>query len=649
MPDLLLAGPILRRVTTELVCVWVATDKATSLKLTILQGTQTLATSDLTKLDKERCCIGKNLFVYLLQARPAENSRFPYDELLSYRIDQVSGNTEKAINLKALKLTYGNNANPTFFIPKQLKRLLHGSCRKPHGHAVANQPNYDALSLGDKEVADNHDKLGSRPAVLLLTGDQIYADDVTDSIFGLVRQKGLELLGYQEMLPDKDSKSLDPSTIPVGGRKKIADDSAGFSSQTAANHLFTFAEFAAMYVYVFGNAQNWTPDFSSEHNADLRAALEEFHRTLPNVRRLMANVPTYMIFDDHDVTDDWNITGGWYDRVRDLPLGHRVVSNALAAYWAFQGWGNEPDNFDNDLVSSVIEYLATDQPSDNLAQQYDLNAWKSRGWGFSVPTNPPVIVLDARTQRQPDGAFYPPQLMDRYALDWLRVEWLKIKVNKEQEVKDGVIDKLPEWPIFVAPTPVMGFAPVEGLQQFGLWLVGALEDNLVVKFVEKQFQSSGIGTAYLGNVIDAEAWISNRDGFGNFLNCILDRMNLSQCVFLSGDVHYSFTAKASFESIGKTLDCWQLTSSSLCNEPSAQQAKLLDKISLVQGRAGHNNWWAYNPKQRWKTKIRYIAEDGTNNPRVTPQCNIGLVEFIDGKPTKHTLLNDKKAKVFLLK
>jgi PhoD-like phosphatase len=650
MADLLLAGPILRRVTLSRVCVWFATDKKMSFKLTILKGTQAIGVSDLTKIDEERCQLGNNLFVYLLVAQPiAVNGTFPFDELLSYRIDQVTNNTEKAINLKALKLTYGTNANPTFFIPKQLKRLLHGSCRKPHGHVVQNEPNFDALSRGDTEIADHHADVITRPALLLLTGDQIYADDVADSILALLKQKGPELLGYQEMLPRKEGGLFDPSLSQQGGRKSLAKESAGFSSDEAENHLFTFGEFAAMYLYVFGNAQNWTPDFALETDAIRRKALEDFHKTLSSVRRLLANIPTYMIFDDHDVTDDWNITGGWYDKVRGLALGRRVVANALAGYWAFQGWGNEPDNFDWPMIHSVIDYLATDKSSINLAEQYELNAWKHRGWGFSVPTNPPIIFMDSRTQRQPDGAFYPPQLLDRYALDWLRMEWIKLTVKKEQDIEKGIINELPVWPIFVATTPVMGFAPVEGVQQFLLWGIGAIEDSLLVRAGEKLSQAEGIATGYFVNKLDAEAWISNRDGFGNFLNCVLQRMNIQQCVFLSGDVHYSFTAHAHFDSMGKTLHCWQLTSSALCNTPS-DNGKLIDRVGQAKGEAGHNNWWAYNPNQRWKTKTQYIPEDGTTNLRITSQCNIGLVEFSDGgQPVKHTLLNNKAAKVFTLK
>jgi PhoD-like phosphatase len=646
MADVLIAGPILRRVTTGLVCVWLATDKKISLKLTVLQGVRAIAMSDSKKIDQQRCQLGKNLFVYLLQARPANiNSKFPFDELLSYRIDQIIDNTEKAVNLKALKLTYGNNANPTFFIPKRLKRLLYGSCRKPHGHVSQNEPNFDALSLGDTEVAANHADLDTRPAVLLLTGDQIYADDVADSILGLLKQKGAELQGYQDLL-----SLFDPSVVQEDGRTTLSKGKAGFSSEKAKNHLFTFGEFAAMYLYVLGNAQNWAPDFAHlEDDANLRKALQDFHKTLPSVRRLLANIPTYMIFDDHDVTDDWNITGSWYDNVRSLPLGRRVVANALAGYWAFQGWGNEPDNFDYPMVRSMVDYLSTDKPSDALAEQYEFNTWKHRGWGYSVPTNPPIIVVDSRTQRQPDGAFYPPQLLDRYALDWLKMEWNKMTVEKEQDIKNGVIDKLPEWPIFVTATPVMGFAPLEGLQQFGLWLVGALEDTWLVNSIEKLFQAKGYLTGRLVDALDAESLISNRDGFREFMNCVLQSMKIQRCTFLSGDVHYSFTAEAHFDSQGKVLNCWQLTSSALSNTAPGG-SKLPERVKLAKGECGHKNW-ALSPDKRWRTKIHCILPEGANtgSQRIVAVCNIGLVEFNEeGRPMKHTLLNNKAPIVFLL-
>ena len=59
-------------------------------------------------------------------------------------------------------------------------------------------------------------------------------------------------------------------------------------------------------------------------------------------------MPTYMILDDHDVTDDWFMNREWCNRVlsqKGDTLGRRVIRNALIAYAVFQAWGNDPDQF----------------------------------------------------------------------------------------------------------------------------------------------------------------------------------------------------------------------------------------------------------------------------------------------------------------
>ena len=51
-----------------------------------------------------------------------------------------------------------------------------------------------------------------------------------------------------------------------------------------------------------------------------------FHDGLAKVRRVLANIPTYMMFDDHDFTDDWNLNPMWYDRVYTTSLGVTIGS-----------------------------------------------------------------------------------------------------------------------------------------------------------------------------------------------------------------------------------------------------------------------------------------------------------------------------------
>lgn len=39
-----------------------------------------------------------------------------------------------------------------------------------------------------------------------------------------------------------------------------------------------------------------------------------------------------MIFDDHDVTDDWNLTIGWEQAAYSNTFAKRIIGNSLIAY-----------------------------------------------------------------------------------------------------------------------------------------------------------------------------------------------------------------------------------------------------------------------------------------------------------------------------
>ena len=70
--------------------------------------------------------------------------------------------------------------------------------------------------------------------------------------------------------------------------------------------------------------------------------MTKFYEALPKVRRTLANVPTYMMMDDHDATDDWNLNPIWVERVNNTTFGRAILRNALASYAVFQDWGNDP-------------------------------------------------------------------------------------------------------------------------------------------------------------------------------------------------------------------------------------------------------------------------------------------------------------------
>jgi len=646
----LIAGPILRRTTTNRVCVWLATSRPMTLQLTIVDAQNTETEYGQSKLDEidEQCVkAGDNLYVYLLQARSNTSDGYLLDKLMCYRLDEV--NVENNIRTPLFsadelqKLVYGSLPYPSFFIPSQLKHILHGSCRKPHGGLG----NGDALVQAEAQLAEQHSSVGKddakRPALLLLTGDQIYADDVAVSLAAVLKKKATELTGAPETLP-----GISLPDLKLHGRTEVLkEEKSGFSSTESHNHLFSFGEFAAMYLYTFGNVQTWTlptrwedigehalPEAEEEFNKQ-NDALQKFSASLGRVRKLFANIPTYMIFDDHDVTDDWNITHAWYDNVRKSSLGRRIVSNALAAYWAFQGWGNDPDNFDKDMVWSIQQRLTDSTNNPDIAERYDLQTWKHRGWGFSIPTMPPIIAMDSRTQRQYDNKNLPAQLMDRYALDWLRVEWAKLITDYKVPSNTS--------PVLLATAPVHSFAAIDSVQGLPLKLLKLLASrfNIVAMFAGRINQK-------LVNVMDIESWISNKNGFKALFDTLQDRMQLSGCTFLSGDVHYAFSSKGAFTCNEKTLDCWQLTSSALCNMPNDLNREMVEGLGdALPSTAKHGVWLAWDEKDRWSTSATLLRPQESPKP-IHAVCNVGMVAFKDGKPASHTLLTGSGQLVYLL-
>ncbi|MCI5148669.1 MAG: hypothetical protein D3916_04645 [Candidatus Electrothrix sp. MAN1_4] len=648
MTNKVLAGPILRRTTKNRVCVWLATSEPMQLELTITSCNENiLGTGGMDPMNPQGIELGKHLFVHLLQARPRDASAYPADTLMYYSIAQVrNGKTAPLFSEEEnQQLVYGSHPCPSFFIPSALKNLLHGSCRKPHGISTS----ADALTQGNLRMQETCNDLDRRPALLFLAGDQIYADDVALSLHAVLREKAIQLTGQEEVMPQQVGS---PKDILLHGRKQVLKNrKSGFSSGKSENHLFSFGEYAAMYLYSFGNLPAWEPiwdwndlealgiapeegEHAQEAHAEQDKHLRSFHSTLTDIRRLMANIPTYMIFDDHDVTDDWNITHSWYDAVRESELGRRIISNALAACWAFQSWGNDPDNFHKDMIWSIQQRLKNDTTKEDpaVAERYDLYTWKHRGWGFSVPSLPPIIAVDSRTQRQYDDYNLPARLLDRYALDWLRVEWAKL-------VTDNNIPA-DTWPVFITATPVLGFKPVETTQNCALRIVKKLlQFFLAHKYLFFLAWFKDPIHRKLVNIMDIESWTANKKGYKALFDTLQNRMKLSGCVFISGDVHYTFGNQGEFVCDGEKFTCLQFTSSALKNMPGERDQKLLKKTgnTIYKGKDGVT--LALGKRKRWTMSSTLTCPQQTHS-LICTDCNIGLVQFIDGRPVKYTLLKE---------
>ena len=549
-PALILAGPILRKTEPHQVVLWLVTSAPCEFKpYFALQ-------SDLTEridyeLKPQRITVSDQCYIYLLDCRFGALTQ---DTLIYYDIaviQSATGEHFEQLNGLMPDLYYEGQRALSFFIPKQINSLYFGSCRNFH------HPSKDTLVVADKYLAKHHDDLATRPCLLIHGGDQVYTDDVGGPTLQAIHQliKVLSIEG--EHLPDDvthhsdcihdnmdifyqrqnilpkvtfKSKRLFYRILPFRRTVPV------FSSVKADNHLVTLAEMVGLYLFAwspecwrlveratYNLPANLTKAQQTRYQFEL-TAIDDFIKGLSSVRRLMAHVPNYMIFDDHDVTDDWNLTAQWEDNVYSNPLSKRVISNAMLAYWLFQGWGNEPDDFSPEFVSQVETVVTTqDKQAANELEQALLNF---NDWHYIIERDPNIIVLDTRThrwrsersQKNPSGL-----------LDWERlVELENVLVNKEA----GII---------VSAAPIFGVKLIETIQRVFTFFGGEL-------------------------VVDAENWMAHRGSAKKLLQIFGRRDTPDEIVVLSGDVHYSFCFKIKQRFKENATEIWQLTCSGFKNE-----------------------------------------------------------------------------------
>ena len=576
----------------------------------------------------ETVTCGQRLFVSVVAVQRPGDATFPQDVLLGYdltlrikgsdwTLDKILRDTGWATRGLA-DISYAAFPQPTFFIPGpwgQPLNLLHGSCRKMHGGGE------DALAAADEvlEVVSANTfrvQIEIRPSVLFLTGDQIYSDDVPDGVIDHIASLAVALVGSEDLVPGyapypalytradvtahyrrrgtdglelpvepangdeandivqktrplelfqpryvTDPRSYRPAayrpSLLAGLRREFVQAHAGFTTQDK-NHLLTFGEFAAMYL------MSWSPaSWPSREPSD--PDVRRFRQTLHRVARLLANVPTYMGFDDHDVTDDWNLDKRWYRQVSISVAGRRIVANALAAFWLFQGWGNRPENFPEGFRANVTSYLdevreQQGRPSAKTATAFEDALWAFHGWMFSTPTTPIAVFLDTRTSRA-----YADEL-PAYDDQKVRAAGLmdRAQIRRLNKVVKGSGHQAGDPLILVSPAPLYGYLPAEAVQ----------EDLLIPGKV--------LGKEAGRYAWDIESWRANRLSFFTFLTFIAEVLQPRFCVVLSGDVHYAFTTRALYTQryrfwVGNADEPYsrllrvpflQLTSSSLKNETS---------------------------------------------------------------------------------
>ena len=580
---LILAGPILRRTEADQLSVWVALKAAADIDLHVFAaaGEAVDQTQSILRGRASTVEIGQSLHLALITARPqTPDQRLMPGKLYAYDLkfypkrkstDEVSTDdvNNKALNELAIPLTqalrsaqfpqvnisYFDHGLPTFSLPpedlNELK-ILHGSCRKLHDKEL------DALPIVDQMIAESATCPNSRPHQLFFTGDQIYGDEVADVFLWTIQQLQPALFGWKETVLDVIPEAIPSEHLKAGQRRVIAESHAGLTAslqgdqQKTQSHLLRFSEYCTSYLFTWSEclwqfhlptaqAVGHTGEAAKRWNKQVQYLTETAH-SLPMVRRSLANVATYMIFDDHDVSDDWNLNQDWCLRVLGKPLGRQVVRNALLSYALFQGWGNTPEQFlphtvGADLLAAVERWSQSEGQDEQAVATIqhaiglplidpltDLPQFKSDGevwvlqspedslkWHYRVPASAhEVIVLDTRTQRgypidQPLDA--PPQLLSPTAF----MQQLK-PMLKEADSKNMTF--------IVAPTNVFTLEILDRIQRLGKLLNKAYDMDI------------------------GDAWNLEPTARLRLMQELLrDRQ---QIIILSGDIHFGAAVRVDF-------------------------------------------------------------------------------------------------------
>jgi hypothetical protein len=121
----------------------------------------------------------------------------------------------------------------------------------------------------------------------------------------------------------------------------------------------------------------------------------------PSIRWLLSTVSTAMIFDDHDVHDDWNISQAWLEEMRQHEWWNKHIKGALASYWVYQHLGNlAPESHQED---ELLRRVKQADDAEDLLEAFALKADRETSgtrWSYCRDLgNTRLVVIDSRAGR----------------------------------------------------------------------------------------------------------------------------------------------------------------------------------------------------------------------------------------------------------
>lgn len=351
--------------------------------------------------------------------------------------------------------------------PSRPIRLLFGSCREPSPgrRRGATHPAPDVLdAYATRMISQDHEQW---PDLLLLVGDQIYADDTSAAIQDFIKTR-------------RDTRRA-PHT-------EVAD----------------FEEYTQLYYESWGE---------------------------PTVRWLLSTLPSSMIFDDHDVRDDWNTSHAWRLDMQKTNWWEERITSALMSYWVYQHLGNlSPAGLAADELYSVVLGL-TDAEAvlRAFAQAADREADGAKGamWSYRRDFGPVrLLVIDSRCGRiLAEGR--RSMISDR-EFDWV-----------ERQVAGGGFEHL----VVATSMPWLLPRALHDIESWNEALCAGSRGPRLARSAE-----------WLRRAVDLEHWAAFRQSFDRLAG-LFGRVGRGElgapapttvCV-VSGDVHHSYISEADYD------------------------------------------------------------------------------------------------------
>ncbi len=257
----------------------------------------------------------------------------------------------------------------------------------------------------------------------------------------------------------------------------------------------------------------------------------------PANRWLLSSLPSAMIFDDHDIRDDWNTSMSWKKEMEATSWWHGRIVAGLASYWVHQHLGNlSPRERAHDPIwQQIAGHSGEDEVDvsavlDNFADRADQDP-ESYRWSYCRDFGDTrLIVVDSRAARNlsPDH---------RALLDEAEMAWL------DGQMRGGfrhllVATSLP----FLLP---MGLHYVESWDE-------ALSQGAWGKAAARAGEK-------LRQTVDLEHWGAFQDSFRRVAEMVTEvadgkRGEAPETItFLSGDVHFSYVAEVERDSGSRIL------------------------------------------------------------------------------------------------